>query len=90
MIIEALMQVVFVLFELLTTPISIPALPEQVHDFLNSAMGYLQTGIGILRNYVDLSYLGILIGVVLAVDAGLLIYKLVMWIIRKIPMLGIE
>ena len=90
MIIEALMQVVFVLFELLTSPISIPSLPDQVHNFLNSAMVYLEIGVGILSNYVDITYLGILVGVVLSVDAGLLIYKLVMWIIRKIPMLGIE
>ena len=90
MIIEALMQVVFVLFELLTSPISIPSLPDEVHSFLNSALVYLENGISILSNYVDLSYLSILIGIVLAVDAGLLIYKLVMWIIRKIPMLGIE
>jgi len=28
--------------------------------------------------------------VLLAIDAGILVYHLVMWVLRKIPMLGIE
>lgn len=90
MIIEALMQVIFVLFELLTSPISIPPMPEQVHNFLNSALVYIEIGVGLISNYIDISYLTTLLGIIIAVDVGLLLYKLVMWIIRKIPMLGIQ
>lgn len=90
MIVEALMQLVFNLFALLTTPIAIPSMPESVHTYLTYALGFLSQGAGILACYVDLGYLIVLLGVVLAVDAGILVYKLVMWIIRKIPMLGIQ
>lgn len=48
------------------------------------------TGAGILANYTPLGYFMILFGVILAIDAGLVIYHFVMWIIRKIPMVGIS
>lgn len=90
MIVETLMRVVYSLFSLLTTPIQIPSLPESVHDILSMVLGYIGTGGQILAAYTDLGYLVSLFVVVVGVDAGMLIYKLVMWIIKKIPMLGIE
>lgn len=90
MIIEALMQVVYVLFELLTVPISIPSLPDGIQSVMDQAFSYLEAGMGILANYTDLGYLLTLFGIIIAVDVGVLLYKLVMWIIRKIPMLGMS
>lgn len=90
MIIEALMNVIYTLFEVLTSPISIPSLPEGIHGVIDVALDYIAVGLSLLINYTDLGYLLTLFGLVIAVDAGLLLYKLVMWIIRKIPMLGIE
>ena len=90
MIIETLMNVVYVLFELLTMPISIPGLPEGVRDVIAGALDYISVGVALLANYCDVGYLVTLFGLILAVDAGMLIYKLVMWIIKKIPMIGIQ
>lgn len=90
MIIEALMDVVYMLVSLLTAPISIPSMPEGVSDVLNSMLEYIGVGIGLLANWTDLGYLMLLFGLVLAVDAAILIYKVVMWFLRKIPMLGIK
>lgn len=90
MIIEALMDVVYMLVSLLTAPISIPSMPEGVSDVLNSMLEYIGVGIGLLANWTDLGYLILLFGLVLAVDAAMLIYKVVMWFLRKIPMLGIK
>lgn len=90
MIIEALMNVVYVLFELLTMPISIPGLPEGVRGVMTGALDYISVGVALLANYCDIGYLVTLFGVILAVDAGMLIYKFVMWIIKKIPMIGIQ
>lgn len=90
MIIEALMNVVYALFELLTLPISIPGLPEGVRDVVAGALDFISVGVALLANYCDIGYLVTLFGVILAVDAGMLIYKLVMWIIKKIPMIGIQ
>lgn len=90
MIIEALMQVVYLIFAALTSVISIPALPEGVTSFMSEFLLYLQMGLGLLANYCDLGYLLTLFGVVVAVDVGIMLYKFVMWIIRKIPMLGLS
>lgn len=90
MIIEALMQVVYRLFAILTSSINIPPLPEGISDIMSEVLGYLETGMALLANYTDLGYLLVLFGVIIAVDVGVLLYKLVMWIIRKIPMVGIS
>lgn len=89
MLIEGLLDVVFNLVSLLTSGIDIPPMPDQVRTFISEACGYIRMGIGILQNWLDLEYLLILFGLVLAVDVGLLVYKLIMWFLRKIPMLGI-
>lgn len=90
MIIEALMQVVYKLFEILTLPIQIPSLPPEISNIMDTVLEYLQMGLGLLANYCDLGYLLTLFGLVMAVDVGVLLYKMVMWIIRKIPMLGMS
>lgn len=90
MIVEALLDVVYSIMSILTAPIEIPGMPEGVQQFIYSALEYITLGIRILGNYVDLNYLLVLFGVILAIDIGLLLYKLVMWILRKIPMLGVS
>lgn len=90
MIVLALMDVIYLLFELLTMPISIPGLPEGVADVVSSALEYISVGVALLANYCDIGYLVTLFGVILAVDTGMLLYKFVMWIIKKIPMAGIS
>ncbi|MBQ8239825.1 MAG: hypothetical protein IJZ38_03145 [Bacteroides sp.] len=90
MIIKALMDLIYNLFVLLTSPISIPGLPDEVSGFISYALEYIRLGIGLLANWTDIGYLLVLFGIVVAVDVGVLLYKLVMWVIAKIPMIGIE
>ena len=73
-----------------TVAMHIPPMPDQVQDVLDQALSYITPGIGILACYCDIDYLFVLFGVILAVDAGVLIYKLVMWVLKKIPAAGIE
>lgn len=90
MIIESVLNIVYTVFSVLTTPISIPPMPDSVREVISSILGYITTGIAILSNYVDIQYLLVLYGIVLAVDVGIMIYHFVMWILKKIPMLAIE
>lgn len=90
MIIDALLNVIYTIFSVLTAPINIPDLPLEVSEVISTAVEYIGTGIGVLSNYVNLPYLLTLFGIVVAVEAGILIYKLVMFFLRKIPMLGVE
>lgn len=90
MIIEGVINVLLAVFRALTAPINIASMPEGVRDALETALEYISAGFGIVGQFTHLSYLVVLFGLILAVDAGVLIYKIVMWVIKKIPFLGIE
>lgn len=90
MIIKGLLTLIYNVFKVLTIPISIPTMPDGVKEVIALSIDYLGEGVAILSNYVDMNYLLSLFGIIIAVDIGMLVYKLVMWVIKKIPMLGIE
>ena len=81
---------VYTLFSLLTAVVDIPSMPEEIQEIILHVIDYISTGISLLANWTHLGYLLMLFGVVVAVDAGIMLYKLIMWFVRKIPMLGIE
>lgn len=90
MLIEALINLLYSVFSLLTAVINIPSLPETVMESMDTFFGYVQAGVGILAAYSHIGYLLVLFGIIIAVDIGILVYKFVMWVIKKIPFLGIE
>ena len=90
MLIEGLLNVLYSVFSLLTAPINIPSLPDSVSSAIAGILDYFSLGWSILNNYFDMGYLAILFGLVIAVDLGLYLYYFVMWILKKIPVLGIE
>lgn len=89
MIIETLLDVIYNIMSKMLI-LEIPQIPQQVHTYIDTAFEYIVAGAGLVANYVPLDYLMILFTVLLAIDAGILVYHLVMWVLRKIPMLGIE
>ena len=90
MIIKLLLDALYGVFKILTIPINIPALPQAAKDYISQFFEYLSAGAGILANYTPFSYLMVLLGVIIAVDVGIMLYHFVMWIIRKIPMAGMS
>lgn len=89
MIIEMLMNVLYTVLNTLLF-IKIPSMPTEVMGYIEQFFDYLVAGAGILANYAPLGYLMVLFGVILAVDAGVMVYKFVLWLIKKIPMLGMS
>lgn len=90
MIIELLLEALYNVFSLLTMAIDIPPMPDEAMTYVTQFFDYLTMGAGILANYSPFSYLMVLLGVIIAVDVGILLYHFVMWIIRKIPMAGMS
>lgn len=90
MIVQALLDLVYGVFALLTMPIDIPSLPAGVASIIQTGFDYMAVGAGLLANWTHLTYLITLLGVVLAVDVGVMLYKFVMYILRKIPIFGIK
>lgn len=90
MIIEGLLSILSWLLGLLLSPIHIPELPAGVHTAIAWAMEHLLAGLGIFAAFTHFSFLMSLFAIVVIIDAAMLIYKFVMWILKKIPVAGIE
>lgn len=89
MIIQLLLTLVFGIMALLMQ-FEVPPMPEAVFGFLERGFEFIGMGAGILANYTHLPYLISLFGLVLMVDMAVSAYKFVMWVIKKIPLLGIK
>lgn len=89
MIVQYIMDVIYTVLDTLLA-FQIPQLPDEVYGHLEYFFDYLELGAGILANYVSLPYVLSLFGLLLTVDAAIIIYHFVMWVLRKIPMLGVS
>lgn len=89
MIIETILTAIYNIMDFLMF-FKIPNLPDSALEYVNEFFDYLVVGAGILANYSPLQYLFVLFGIILSVDAAILVYHFVMWIIKKIPMLGMS
>lgn len=90
MILEGLLAIVQKLLETLLSPINIPDLPSDVSAVITKAMTYLLDGLGIFAAYTHYQFLMALLAIVIIIDAAMLVYKFVLWILRKIPAVGID
>ncbi len=50
----------------------------------------IENGIKLAALVVDLNYVQFLIGIVITIETAQIIYKILMWILRKIPILAIK
>lgn len=90
MIIKLLLDLIYTVVNVLTVPINIPAFPSEVIGYLDTAFQYIGVGMGILAQYTHINYLMTLFGVIFAIDVGVKLYNLIMFILKKIPMLNIK
>lgn len=90
MLIILLLNSIYTLFALLLSPVSIPSMPEDAITLAGNIGEYISMGTGILSVYTDLGYLISLFSLVLIVDGIIMIYRLVMWVIRKIPLINVS
>lgn len=90
MLIEGILAVIYNVFSVLTMPINIPSMPANVEAVMGEFLQWLQVGLQIVATFTHEGYLLVLFGIVVAVDVGVMLYKFVMWVLKKIPLLGIE
>lgn len=90
MILESIINVFYEFIRVITSPIKIPQFPAEVQQYFDIAIGYINSGIGIISNFVNINYLFTLLGIIVAIDIGLKLYYFVIWIIKKIPFLSME
>lgn len=90
MIISALLSVVKILIQLLFGWVQLPQVPSEVTSVVDSVFGYMGQGVGILWLFVPQGLVQVLLPLVIVVINFDRLYKLGVWILKKIPMLGIE
>ena len=92
MIISGLLTLLYNVLSLLLV-FELPSLPDSVTTVGAELTNYVKEGISILAACVGSTALGIialLLGLVLALNAAYLLYSLVFWVIRKIPVLNVR
>ena len=91
MIIESICNMIIKLLTTLLGVLHIPSIPEDIQSSVNTNIEYM-----ILRasEMIDLvipyTVAKVLIGIVIAIELGVHIYHFVMWVLKKIPKLGIS
>lgn len=91
MIIEALLNMIIGLFEKLLSFINIPQIPADVVNQVDTTLtDFITRASELIDLFLPYSIAKTLIIIVIAIELGVEVYHFVMWIIKKIPMLGIS
>lgn len=90
MILQAVFDLVASLLKLVFGWINLPDLPTAVMSVIDKLFGCIQGGMGIMGIFLDMSMVKILLPVLLIVVNFEHVWKFTMFILRKIPFLGIE
>lgn len=90
MILQGLLDFFFFLYKLLLSPINIPNLPDEVYSVMETVCDYMESGIGFLSIFLDMRLVTLLLPFVILLINIDWIWGLVMWILRKIPFVGID
>lgn len=90
MIIKGLFELVFGLLQIVFAPINLPDLPDTIQNVLDRLMDVMKSAVGLFGVFFDMNVVKILIPVVLVVVNLDKVWNLIMFILRKIPFLGIE
>lgn len=90
MILQAVFDLVRNVIKAVFGWINLPAMPDAVTSVIDELFSLLQGSVGMLGVFVDLSMLKLLLPVLLIVINFEHVWKFTMFILRKIPFLGIE
>ena len=94
MIIKKLLELCLsLLTSLLSNVGNIPALPEQILTIFQTVINYMVSGIDLLGLFIGptaLTFIGVCLDVIIALNLFYFGYSCVMWFVKKIPFLGIK
>lgn len=90
MLIELLMGGFMWIIKLLLLPMDIEDLPETFYTVLGTLVAKLIRAATIISVYIHGTYIAALLAFVLAFDAAILMYHVILFILRKIPFINIK
>lgn len=81
-------------FEWVFSPIlnvlNFPVVPAELVDIFTAAFEYMEAGMGLINWFCPLAMIQPALVVFLAVFAVSHSYELIMWVLRKIPFIGVK
>lgn len=90
MIVELLFQFVIGFLNVVFGWVSFPAMPEAVTNAIDPLLDALASAIGFIWLIVPRELVLVVLPVILVVENFDKLYSIVMWILRKIPFLGMQ
>lgn len=90
MIIKGLFELVYALLSIVFAPINLPDLPAGIQNVFDDFLDVLISAVDLCSLIIDFDVVKWLIPVVIAVANFDKLWSLIMFILKKIPFLGIE
>lgn len=90
MIIKGLFSLIIALLNIVFSWVNLPAMPAAVDEAFTLLLSYMQAGIGFVWLIVPRELVLVVVPVILILSNFDKLYTVVMWVLRKIPFLGIE
>lgn len=70
--------------------IDFPVVPDGLAAYIEKFLDYIKQGMGFISYFLPMSLVKAIISFVIACELFMFGYRVVMWILKKIPMLGID
>ena len=90
MILESVFNLFSSAIKLIFAWIDLPDLPAEVDSLINMLFDYMEMGMGFVCLFIDMNFVKLMLPFVLVVMNFDKVYKLVMFVLRKIPFLGLD
>jgi hypothetical protein len=91
-IITAALNVIYTVLSVLLV-FQLPELPASVITVANTAVGYVTSGVNVIHLFIGNTAMGVLtlcFKLVILFNAAYFLYSVVMWVLRKVPFLGLK
>ncbi len=90
MIIKGILELFFSLLQIVFSPIALPQLPARASSYLDDFIAWILGGYNFLGSFIDLAMVKTLIPIVIVIANLDKVWSFIMFILRKIPFIGVE
>lgn len=90
MIIKGILELFFSLLQIVFSPIALPQLPAKASSYLDQFIDWILGGYNVIGMFIDLGMVKTLIPIVVVIANLDKVWSFIMFILRKIPFIGVE
>lgn len=84
MILELILDAIYSVIDTLLV-FKIPGYNAEMASYVATGLQYINAGVSVVANYVNLSYILHLLSMIISIDICINLYHFIMWVIRKLP-----